>query len=121
MYCPNCGVKLAHPNQKFCHNCGTELVGAFEQIEIRREKNHYESIPTNQIVTAPPVYQSYYQKQVKISGLPRPYSKKSLAYSIVSLGLFVIGVYLGNPMVTYFFNYLDAWILSRIKLILIIC
>jgi hypothetical protein len=96
VYCPNCGVKLTNSNQKFCHNCGAELMDLFEVAERKKENIQVENSQPKEVIQPAPNYQSYNQKQVKISGSPGPYSKRSLGYSIVSLGLLLVGLNLGS-------------------------
>ena len=100
MYCPNCGVKLTNSNQKFCHNCGTEI---FEVTEPQKEIYQVKNPQPKEIIKPSPNYQLYDQKQVKISGSPGRYSKKSLGYSIVSLGLLLLGLNIGSMFRSYLY------------------
>lgn len=103
MYCPNCGVKLTNSNQKFCHNCGTELMEMVEVAEPQKDFYQVKNPQPKEFIQPSPDYQLYEQKQVKISGSPGSYSKKSLGYSIASLGLLLLGLNIGTTFRSYLY------------------
>lgn len=92
MFCPNCGEELRDSNQRFCSRCGSKISPSGKNIEL-------EPVP-KQIIT--PVVQQLEQQQsqipvapqkVPIKGAVGPYSKKSLAEGIISIGFTVAALY----------------------------
>jgi len=94
MYCPNCGEYLRDPNQRFCHNCGSNLSNNSEVFQITSEKDQYTQTtlkPSKQVYTDVPDIQ---QKPV-VKGRVGTHSKKCLGFSITSIGIAAVGLYLG--------------------------
>ncbi|NVM37850.1 MAG: zinc-ribbon domain-containing protein [Candidatus Lokiarchaeota archaeon] len=73
MFCPNCGIKIENPNQRFCKNCGSELTEFSEELRKISNPN-----PTPQDLGV----QFIQQRRIKKS---EPHSKRTLAFGIVSL------------------------------------
>ncbi len=92
MFCPECGIDLIAPNQKFCHNCGTEVIAASKISESKSER--FQNEPSPQICYVPVKPQTTLQK-----GPPGKYSYICFWFAFVS---FVIGV--GTYFFRYFFN-----------------
>ncbi|MFX1256950.1 MAG: hypothetical protein ACFFAN_03760 [Promethearchaeota archaeon] len=74
MFCPKCGQKAEEPNQRFCKNCGSEIL---TNSEARSKSQSRTAIPMSQ------------QKPVQIGGIG-PYSYLCFIFSIISIGLAII-------------------------------
>jgi len=112
MFCPNCGTELVNLNQKFCHVCGYDLSLIFNRPELRTVKAQNAAIAKSQLT---PTYASVPVIQQKIGEKREvgPYSKKCLAFSIVSCAIALFCVLLGGA--TFIFI-----IISRSALIVLI-
>lgn len=92
MFCPNCGEELRESNQRFCSRCGSKISPSGENVELE---------PVSKQITTP-VVQELKQEQsqipvtpqkVPIKGAVGPYSKKSLAEGIISIGFTIAALY----------------------------
>jgi uncharacterized membrane protein YvbJ len=93
MFCSHCGEKLFDAEQKFCQNCGTEILTPSKTTDYKTERIH-NAVPPKIVYV--PVNQ---QKQLQ-RGLPGKYSKLCLALALVSifigiLSLIIVGLVLG--------------------------
>jgi hypothetical protein len=131
MYCPNCGVKLLTLNQRFCHNCGNDNTELLEKIE--KKPTSYQYSPpivqqSSQGYEKP--YGNWQETQQRPNVLLKeklgPYSKKALAFSIVSMILIIIDLILGfglRSYISYFFyeyGYFSQQIIGTLITIVII-
>lgn len=82
MFCSECGEKLIATDQKFCHNCGNEVLTSSKATDYKPERIQYVSPPKIQYVPAKP------QKQLKM-GPPGKYSKLCLEFALISI---IIGI-----------------------------
>jgi len=107
MFCPNCGSKIESDLQKFCQNCGYNLleVHAVSQMSDK----DYKTAP--QVVKVPePTYSTPQVRQFKpqVKNIPGPYSKKALGFGIPSviIGLIALGVgYAGYTVARSYWMY----------------
>ena len=103
MFCQNCGEKIESKDQKFCASCGSETTDAPgapqapQAPQLKAEENQVSS-PVKSV----PVLES---KTIKVGG-PGPHSKKTLAFSIVSLVLAGVGFALGG---SYFIRMMNPY------------
>ncbi|MFX1502369.1 MAG: zinc-ribbon domain-containing protein [Promethearchaeota archaeon] len=115
MFCPECGVELIAPNQKYCHNCGTDTRATSKSSNYKIEQLQNE-----------PVSKMYYvpiKPKIELQrSPPGKYSNISFWFALVSIILgfasFYIGSYMGFPYMYY--NYAEYNIGSRIGLYFII-
>ncbi|MFO7795598.1 MAG: zinc-ribbon domain-containing protein [Promethearchaeati archaeon] len=104
MYCPMCGAKLESEDQKFCQNCGSEIINPSEtQIEKTEPSSTEEPAP--KIKETKPEEPSIEDKESEITtkdyssqkpeekDLASNYAGKCLAYAIISIIIF--GIYSG--------------------------
>ena len=103
-------MELIQQNQKFCHNCGTNLEFTFKAPQIRTES----IIP---------------KTLVKKDERPGPYSVRSLVFGILSIGIVLFAYYFGSGVMQfiffrgiyrYFFPNYPTEVILRILMILII-
>ncbi|MFX1235094.1 MAG: zinc-ribbon domain-containing protein, partial [Promethearchaeota archaeon] len=92
MYCPNCGEELRDENQRFCSRCGSKISSSKEIVELESEPKK-ETMPivqqskqiSSEILVSP--------QKTPVKGAVGPYSKKSLADGIISIGITVVALY----------------------------
>ena len=80
MFCSYCGENLIETNQKFCHNCGAEVVATSKATDYKTERIPNVTVP--KILYVP-------VKQQRQMGIPGKYSKWCLGLGLFS---FVIGI-----------------------------
>ena len=96
MFCSECGEKLIATDQKFCHNCGTEVLTSSKATEHRSERVQYVSPP--KIHYAPVKQQPRLEK-----GRPGKYSKLSLEFAIISIVIGFVTIIIGYNFYRYLF------------------
>ncbi|MFX0179771.1 MAG: zinc-ribbon domain-containing protein [Candidatus Hodarchaeota archaeon] len=100
MFCPHCGEKLKDPDQKFCQNCGSELstpAGDSQLItEIESVPSKIESPSIPKTIEAP-----VSDKQILTPGTPGRFSKKCLAFAIVSICIAIPFLIIGFNIFRY--------------------
>lgn len=92
MYCPNCGEELRDENQRFCSRCGSKISSSKEIVELESEPKK-DTMPivqqskqiSSEILVSP--------QKTPVKGAVGPYSKKSLADGIISIGITVVALY----------------------------
>ena len=89
MSCPNCGAQLEVSNQRFCQDCGAKLPEFSKSPELS-QKPLYS--PDKSIVPQA-------QRITTKSSSPRPLSKRSLAFGIVSLVVAVTSFNFGSSLI----------------------
>ncbi len=92
MFCPSCGEELREDNQRFCHTCGINLLSNIDGPQqytkvIQKTPNSISKSNLKNIE----IIKGQQGHHIKIERIG-PYSKKSLAYSIVSLGLTALAI-----------------------------
>jgi len=97
MFCSECGEKLIAPDQKFCHNCGTEVLATSKANDDKNERIQNVSAPK---ILYTPVKQ---QRQLKM-GRPGKYSKLCLEFSLVSIVIGLVTLIIGYNYY-WLFNY----------------
>ncbi len=85
MFCSYCGEKIA-ADQKFCHNCGTEVRTTSKATDYKTERIPNVTVP--KIVYVP-------VKQQRQIGIPGTYSKWCLGLGIFSLLIGIITLIIG--------------------------
>jgi hypothetical protein len=112
IYCPNCGQKVLSLNQKFCHNCGNNLSDLFEKIEIKQEQYQY------------PIPLIKEKRQRQIIERWGTHSKFCLAYSLISVALLGIGLFLSSGLFFIWFflqyNYFNKSITITLIILILI-
>ncbi|NHJ19410.1 MAG: zinc ribbon domain-containing protein [Candidatus Lokiarchaeota archaeon] len=88
MFCPNCNAKLEMHNQQFCQDCGQKLTDASPDSELVKT---YSASQETQII------HRTQQRPLKQTG-PRPLSKASLAFGIVSVIILATTFNLGTSI-----------------------
>ena len=88
MFCPSCNAKLETPNQQFCQDCGHKLTDVSQNSELAKT---YSPSQETQII-----YQAQ-QRPLKQTS-PRPLSKASLAFGIVSIIILATTFNLGTSI-----------------------
>jgi len=91
MFCTNCGVELAVPNQKFCHNCGNKIPLFSGSPKLRTQ--YVPSAISKQTISM--------QKPIVNQEKPGVYSIKCFVFSIISNVLAVISFFLGANLLSY--------------------
>ncbi|MEJ2295384.1 MAG: zinc ribbon domain-containing protein [Candidatus Lokiarchaeota archaeon] len=115
MYCPNCGAELESPNQKFCQECGTQILGVAEPSSSKPEMDisQYSKPPSTATTIQPPPQPTPVpatQKAIRYD-IKMEYSKKALGFGLVSFliaigSLFVIPALVIIPLLNpYYYNY----------------
>ncbi len=115
MFCPNCGTELVKLNQKFCQTCGINLSLIlnrgqnaaiaksqptpinFKTPQLRTERVQDAAIAKSQLTpvyTSFPVSQQMLVKKREVGS----YSKKCLAFSIVSFAIGIFCVFSGGAI-----------------------
>jgi len=100
MFCPHCGEKLKDSHQKFCQNCGSEISTTAEDSQLITEPEPGPSIsksPSIPKITEVPAS----GKQLLAPGTPGKYSKKCLAYAIVSICIAIPFIFVGFNIFRY--------------------
>ncbi len=111
MFCPECGKDLIAPNQKFCHNCGAEIVTASKTSESKSER--FRNEPSPQIYYVPVKPQTTLQK-----GVPGKYSYMSFWFALVSISIGIATFYMGiNFGFPYMYMYIDSYYNLRLRLV----
>lgn len=113
MFCPMCGAELEREDQKYCQNCGSEIVTPSEESLVSEEtegstgeiKEEPPKDTTIEELSTPPQESDIKTKDYSIDmpkeeGEPGEFSKKVLIYAIVSLAFF--GVAMGFAGVRLF-------------------
>ena len=99
MFCAKCGKELQGVDQKFCPNCGTEVIATSIATGFKTEGTQYVSAPQTQYAPVRP------QKEIRI-GPPGKYSKMCLVLAIVSIGVGLISLIIGyNISRIYYWSY----------------
>lgn len=97
MFCSVCGERLEHPNQRFCQNCGTEII----QSDVIQSVDVSESLPVQEPEKAPeapiPVPPVPQYSKVSIDEVGSA-SKKALGFGIVSLIIGLITMIIGGTV-----------------------
>ncbi|MGB5909642.1 MAG: zinc ribbon domain-containing protein [Promethearchaeia archaeon] len=100
MFCPHCGEKLKDPNQKFCQNCGSEIsTTAGDSQLITETKSSPSIIKSPSIPKTVEVPAS--EKQILAPGTPGRFSKKCLAFAIVSICIAIPFLIIGFNIFRY--------------------
>ena len=89
-FCPNCGYTILGKDKDFCGNCGCAL-------SKRPKTTHMKTVgyrtPSGKIVDVPKIgYEAVTEER---ANKPGSYSAKCLAYSIISLSIVVISLFIG--------------------------
>ncbi|MFO7795597.1 MAG: zinc-ribbon domain-containing protein [Promethearchaeati archaeon] len=108
MYCPMCGAELESENQKFCQNCGSEIVIPSETPIVTDEPEpspiEDDKPPAKETELEEPITQpeepkaktvDYSAESPKEEGEAGEYSKKCLIFAIVSLAFFGVSIGFG--------------------------
>ncbi|MFX1256951.1 MAG: zinc-ribbon domain-containing protein [Promethearchaeota archaeon] len=101
MFCPNCGIELKKSNQRFCSNCGEEILFISGTPQLRAERVNFPSPAIPKSTTDYINYTESVQKPIINEGRPGAYSKKSLAFAIVSIALAILTLFLGSSVLSY--------------------
>lgn len=100
MFCPHCGEKLKDPNQKFCQNCGSEISTKAGDSQLITET---ESVPSK--IESPSIPKTVVapvsEKQILAPGTPGKFSKKCLAFAIVSICIAIPFLIIGFNIFRY--------------------
>lgn len=106
MFCPHCGEKLIDSEQRFCQNCGTDILTTPKTIDYKPERIQRVSAPN--IIYVPVKQQMQLQR-----GLPGKSSKLCLWLGLLSILIGIISLIIGYNY--YRFNYFpDYNILVRL-------
>lgn len=97
MFCSECGEKLIAPDQKFCHNCGTEVLATSKANDDKNERIQNVSAPKIQYVQVT-------QKRQPKMGRPGKYSKLCLEFALVSIVIGFVTLIIGYNYY-WLFNY----------------
>lgn len=112
MFCPECGEKLIKTGQKFCHNCGTEVLATSEAIDYKLERTQNVSVPKIQYIPIKP------QKQLKM-GPPGKYSKFCLEFALISIVIGIATLIIGYNYFRFFY-YPSHNIIGRLVVLIVI-
>ena len=95
MFCPMCGEKFETENQKFCPNCGSDVSQVIETAptnENVQQPTISSSVPISSSIPTP---QYSTTTSYKKSDEPGSYSKRSLAFGIISSIIALVTWYIG--------------------------
>jgi hypothetical protein len=99
MFCPNCGEKIPLSNQKFCHNCGCNISGIFKILMSKQENYDHQN---RQEAPKNTTYRESSQVMVQApSRKVGSFSKKCLAFSIISMILALFDLNLGSGLQSF--------------------
>ena len=111
MFCSKCGEKLIATDQKFCHNCGTEVLTPSKAIDYNTERI--------QNITAPKIdYAPSEQRKQLQRGNPGRYSKLCLCLASVSIGIGILSLIIGYTY--YGFSYRPYNNIGRLVFVIVI-
>jgi len=100
MFCSHCGEKLKDTRQKFCQNCGSEISTTTEDSHLITETELSPSISKSPSI--PKIIEFPASgKQILAPGTPGRYSKKCLAYAIVSICIAIPVIIVGINIFRY--------------------
>ena len=85
MFCSYCGENL-NSNQKFCHNCGAEVVTTSKATDYKTERIPNVTVP--KIIYVP-------VKQQRQMGFPGKYSKLCLGLGLISIVIGIVSLIIG--------------------------
>ncbi|MFX0004994.1 MAG: zinc-ribbon domain-containing protein [Candidatus Hodarchaeota archaeon] len=88
MFCSHCGEKLLDPEQKFCQNCGTEILITSKTTDYKQER--IPNTTPSKIVYVPVPQKTQVQR-----GLPGKYSKLCLGQALVSIFIGILSLIIG--------------------------
>ena len=88
MYCPNCGAGNFGPDANFCYECGTQLSN-FQGLTPSVQSNMTHNVQVQQKITNQPLNTPLFKYSNNAIGAN---SKRSLGFSLVSLGLLVVNI-----------------------------
>ncbi|MFX1428024.1 MAG: zinc-ribbon domain-containing protein [Promethearchaeota archaeon] len=92
MFCPHCGENLLKTNQRFCHNCGTEVLTTSTASNYKTER--IQAIPPPKIYYAP----VQPRQQLKM-GAPGTYSKSCLTFALISITIGILTLIVGYNVI----------------------
>ncbi len=113
MFCSHCGEKLIDSQQKFCQNCGTEILATSKTIDYKPERT--QSVPEPKIYYVPVKQQSQLQR-----GPPGKYSKLCLRQALFSLFIGIVSLVIGYNFYRFLYWPHYNYILSLIVAIAIL-
>ncbi|MFX0104559.1 MAG: zinc-ribbon domain-containing protein [Candidatus Hodarchaeota archaeon] len=96
MFCPNCGEKLTEADQRFCHNCGSEILTTSDAPQIRTEQ--YQRPSTTSVPLEAYAVKTQPKPQMGEVG---KYSKMCLGFALVSIGIGIITLIAGGALIIY--------------------
>jgi len=103
MFCSECGEKLFAKNQKFCQNCGTEVLVASKTPDYKTERIQY--------VTAPKIHYAPVKQQQQLQkGRPGKYSKLCLGLALASIVIGIASLIIGYNYYRIFYLPYDIFL-----------
>ena len=124
MFCPNCGKKLESQNQKYCKNCGSEILEKAQTLQANSQTLQAKYGLDQERTTSSAIPATQYPTSVKREGEPGSYSKMSFAFAMVSLVLAGVGFTFGGSWVMvlitpYYYYYYSPGVLGLIIAIIL--
>ena len=109
MYCSHCGEKLIDKTQKFCQNCGAEVLTMSKTSNYKSERIQREA--------APKIYNAPVKQPLQLQrGPPGKYSKLCLNQALISIFIGILSLIIGYNYFRFLYwlhyNYIISLIVS---------
>ncbi|MFX0141363.1 MAG: hypothetical protein ACFFDN_47435 [Candidatus Hodarchaeota archaeon] len=97
MFCPNCGIELKIPDQKFCHNCGNHITIISKSPQLRPERAQFLTIPKSH----PTLRYTYIPVSKPLPDNPYPNSRKCLGFGLASIAIAIQGLIVSGSILIF--------------------